>query len=178
MNGPAAPIVGTYAHRPCTLPPARVAQLREEIATFNAEYCAVLDRGDLETWPLFFTEDALYRISSRENAELELPVGLVYCEGRGMMHDRAVAISRTQMFAPRYMLHLLGTTRVEAESDAGIVAQTPFLLIQTLVEGPSTLHLASCYHDRFVRVDGKLLLAERTVIHDTDILANDLVHPA
>ena len=75
-------------------------------------------------------------------------------------------------------MHILGTTRVESESGGAIVAQTPFLLIQTLVEGPSTLHLAACYHDRFVREDGKLLLAERIVIHDTDILANDLVHPA
>lgn len=167
-----------FGHRPCTLAAARATALREEIATFNAEYCAVLDRGDLETWPLFFTDDAMYRISSRENTDLGMPVGLVYCEGRAMMHDRAVAIARTQMFAPRYMMHILGTTRVESESGGAIVAQTPFLLIQTLVEGPSTLHLAACYHDRFVREDGKLLLAERIVIHDTDILANDLVHPA
>lgn len=174
MSAPLA----AFAHHPCTVPAERIPALSAEIAMFNAEYCAVLDRGDLETWPLFFTEDAMYRISSRENTELDLPVGLVYCEGRAMMHDRAVAIARTQMFAPRYMMHIVGTTRVESETENGIVAQTPFLLIQTLVEGPSTLHLAACYHDRFVRVDGKLMLAARTVIHDTDILANDLVHPA
>jgi len=167
-----------YAYRPCTLPVARVNALREEVTAFNAEYCATLDRGDIESWPAFFTEDALYRVTSRENADLGLPVGLVYCEGRAMMMDRAVAVARTQMFAPRYTMHLLGVTRVEAENSQGIVAQTPFLLVQTLVEGPSTLHLAACYHDRFVHVDGRLLLAERQVIHDTNILANDLVYPA
>lgn len=170
--------MNAYAHKPCTLPVARVIELREEITTFNAEYCATLDRGDLETWPSFFTEDALYRITARENADLGLPVGLVYCEGRAMMMDRAVAVARTQMFAPRYTMHLIGVTRVESEGSQGIVAQTPFLLVQTLVEGPSTLHLAACYHDRFVHVDGRLLLAERQVIHDTNILANDLVYPA
>lgn len=166
------------AYRPCTLPAARAVALRQEIELFNAEYCAVLDANDLERWPDFFTEDALYRVTARENAELDLPVGLVYCEGRAMMTDRAVAISRTQMFAPRYMLHLLGLTRVEAETPEGIVAQTPFMLVQTLVEGPSTLHLAGCYHDRFVHLEGRLLLAERQVVHDTNILANDLVYPA
>lgn len=170
--------MNSYAHRPCTLPVARAIALRDEITTFNAEYCATLDRGNLEAWPSFFTEDALYRITARENADLGLPVGLVYCEGRAMMMDRAVAVARTQMFAPRYTMHLIGATRVESESDQGIVAQTPFLLVQTLVEGPSTLHLAACYHDRFVHVDGLLLLAERQVIHDTNILANDLVYPA
>jgi 3-phenylpropionate/cinnamic acid dioxygenase small subunit len=72
---------------------------------------------------------------------------------------------------------MIGQVRVEAENPDGILAQTPFLLIQTLVEGASTVHLAGCYHDRFVEVDGQLLLAERHVIHDTNILANDLVYP-
>ncbi|MGC3983588.1 MAG: nuclear transport factor 2 family protein [Pseudorhodoferax sp.] len=166
------------AYRPCLLPAARAIALRQEIELFNAEYCAVLDANDLERWPDFFTEDALYRVTARENAELDLPVGLVYCEGRAMMVDRAVAISRTQMFAPRYLLHLLGLTRVEAETPEGILAQTPFMLVQTLVEGPSTLHLAGCYHDRFVHQEGRLLLADRQVVHDTNILANDLVYPA
>ena len=54
-----------------------------------------------------------------------------------MMHDRAVAISRTQMFAPRYMLHMVSNTRVISESaDGEIQAQAAFLLMQTLVEGP------------------------------------------
>ena len=53
-----------------------------------------------------------------------------------MMHDRAVAIS-TQMFAPRYMLHMVSNTRVISESaDGEIQAQAAFLLMQTLVEGP------------------------------------------
>ena len=167
-----------YTHRSARVDARRAAELREDITTFHTEYCSVLDRGELEQWPMFFTEDALYRITGRENADLGLPVGLVYCEGRAMMHDRAVAIARTQMFAPRYTLHMLGLVRVESEEDGVITAQTPFLLIQTLVEGPSTVHLAGCYHDRFVRVDGQLLLAERHVIHDTNILANDLVYPA
>lgn len=170
--------MNAFAYRPASVTPERAAALRHEIATFHAEYGAVLDRGDLELWPEFFTEDALYRVTARENADRGLPVGLVYCEGRAMMHDRAVAINRTQMFAPRYTMHLLGTPRVEAEREDGIVAQTPFLLVQTLVEGPSTLHLAACYHDRFVRSQGRLLLAERHVVHDTNILANDLVYPA
>ena len=165
------------AYRPCTLPAARAIALRQEIELFNAEYCAVLDANELERWPDFFTEDAVYRVTARENAELGLPVGLVYAEGRAMMHDRAVAIARTQMFAPRYMLHILSNTRVIDETDGVVRAQTAFLLMQTLVEGPTTLHLAGTYHDRFVRVDGRLRLAERQVIHDTNILANDLVYP-
>ncbi|MGO4391825.1 nuclear transport factor 2 family protein [Variovorax sp. M-6] len=158
--------------------PARATALRHEIEDFNAEYCAVLDAGQVEAWPAFFAADGLYRVTARENAELGMPVGLVYAQGRNMMHDRAVAIAKTQMFAPRYNLHLVTNTRVTAESEAGEVqAQANFLLLQTLVEGPSTVHMAGTYYDRFVRVDGRLLLQERQAIYDTTIIANDLVYP-
>jgi len=167
-----------YAYPPRNIDPARAIALKLEVEEFNADYCATLDGGDIESWPDYFTETALYCVTSRENAELGLPVGLVYAEGRDMMHDRAVAISRTQMFAPRHMLHALSNTRVSHESaDGGITASCTFLLLQTLVEGPTTVHLAGAYHDRFVRENGRLKLQERQVVYDTAILANDLVYP-
>lgn len=168
-----------YSYTPSRIDPAQSQLLRAQINAFHAEYCAVLDTGDVELWPEFFTEDALYRVTSRQNADLKLPVGLVYAEGRDMMHDRAVAISRTQMFAPRHNLHLVTNVRLIDETDNGeIEAEANFLLLQTLVEGPSTVHLAGHYYDRFVRADGhRLLLKERQVIYDTAILANDLVYP-
>lgn len=157
---------------------ARALELVREVELFNAEYCAVLDAGLVEQWPAFFTEDAVYRITARENAELGMRVGLVYAQGRAMMEDRAIAISRTQMFAPRYSLHLVTNTRVTDEMpDGEIVAQANFVLLQTLVEGPSTIHMAGMFHDRFVREGDSLLLKERQAIYDTTIIANDLVYP-
>lgn len=165
-------------YRPSRIDAGRARALRDEIENFNSEYCAVLDAGDVQAWPEFFAPDGIYRVTARENAERRMPVGLVYAEGRGMMHDRAVAIAKTQMFAPRYMLHLVSNTRVTAESTAGeIEAQANFVLLQTLVEGPSTIHMAGTYYDRFVRVDGRLLLQERQAVYDTTIIANDLVYP-
>lgn len=158
--------------------PARALALAREVELFNAEYCAVLDAGLVEQWPAFFTEDAVYRITARENAELGMLVGLVYAQGRAMMEDRAIAISRTQMFAPRYSLHLVTNTRVTDEKpDGEIVAQANFVLLQTLVEGPSTIHMAGTFYDRFVREGDALLLKERQAIYDTTIIANDLVYP-
>lgn len=165
-------------YRPSTVPAARAIELAREIERFNAEYCAVLDANEVERWPGFFAEDALYRVTARENVERGLPVGLVYAEGRAMMIDRAVAIARTQMFAPRYSLHLVTNTRVISEQDGRIAAQANFLLLQTLVEGPSTIHMAGTYDDVFVRdAQGGLLLQDRQCIYDTTLIANDLVYP-
>ena len=168
----------TFTYQPQTISRERALALRPEIENFHAEYCAVLDQNQVEQWPEFFTEDGLYRATSRENAELGMPVGLIYAEGRDMMHDRAVATSRTQMYAPRFTLHLVTNVRILQESESGnIEAQANFLLMQTLIEGPSTVHLAGTYHDTFVRVADQLKLKERHAIFDTEILANSLVYP-
>ncbi|TAL75773.1 MAG: ring-hydroxylating dioxygenase subunit beta [Burkholderiaceae bacterium] len=168
-----------YVYKPSRLDKIKTQHILAEVETFNAKYCAVLDGGLVEQWPDFFTSDAIYRITARENADLDLPVGLVYVEGCDMIRDRATAIAHTQMYAPRYLLHIVTNTRIIDENDKGeIEAEANFLLIQTLIESPSTMHLAGRYYDTFVRSsDGTLLLRERQVIYDTTLLANDLVYP-
>ena len=170
-----------------------VRELRFEIEEFHSEYCNTLDRGDLDNWVSYFAEDALYRVTARENADAGLRVGLVYAEGRGMIRDRAFAILRTQMFAPRYMQHFTSNVRVlevkgpaggtggsgpPVPSDGGTVkSQTNYLLLQTLVDGPTTIHQAGRYYDTFVREKGRLLIRERQCVYDTVLIANDLVYP-
>lgn len=151
--------------------------IRLEIEDFHYEYCHVLDNGLLLQWPEFFTEDSVYRITARENADAGLAVGLVYAEGRAMMRDRAFAIEKTQMFAPRYLQHFVSNVRVLAVEAGEIRAQANYLLLQTLVEGPTTIHQAGRYYDRFVRSGDRLLLRERQCVYDTELIANDLVYP-
>jgi anthranilate 1,2-dioxygenase small subunit len=161
-----------------SIDPATARELRFAVEEFNVEYCAVLDSGEVEQWPEFFTDDAIYRITARENADAGMLVGLVYAEGRGMLQDRAVSIARTQMFAPRYNLHITGNVRVLAQKEDGeFSAQSTFMLLQTLVDGVTTLHLAGRYFDRFLRQGNKLLLRERQAVYDTTMIATDLVYP-
>jgi 3-phenylpropionate/cinnamic acid dioxygenase small subunit len=158
--------------------PAGQRELRLEIEEFNAEYAAVLDAGRVQDWPQFFTEDAIYRITGRENADAGLPVGLVYCEGLGMLRDRALAISRTTMFAPRYLLHQVTNARVLAVEPSGeISAQANYALFETLVDEKTTLHQVGRYHDRFIRRDGRLKLKARHCIYDSLIIDTALIYP-
>jgi anthranilate 1,2-dioxygenase small subunit len=158
--------------------PASLRELRLEIEEFNAEYAAVLDAGRVQDWLDFFAEDAIYRITGRENADAGLPVGLVYCEGMGMLRDRALAISRTTMFAPRYLLHQVTNTRVLAVDPSGeISAQANYALFETLVDEKTTLQQVGRYHDRFVRQDGRLKLKARHCIYDSLIIDTALIYP-
>ena len=164
-----------FEKKPVALDKALAA--RAAVEYFHAEYCAVLDGGDLEQWPEFFTENCLYRVTEYENAAHGFPAGLVYAEGRNMLRDRAIAISRTQMFAPRQMLHFVSNVRILDVTDEEIVAQSNYLLLQTLVEGATTLHQAGRLFDRFARSGSELLLKERQAIYDTAMIANDLAYP-
>ena len=157
--------------------PAAWRELRLEIEEFHHEYCNSLDAGRLLEWADYFTVDALYRVTGRENADQGLPVGLVYCQGRGMLRDRARAIMETQMFAPRYLLHSTSNTRVLSVADGQIRAQANYFVWQTLVEGPTTLLQAGRYCDVFVREQDRLLLKRRDCVYDTELIANDLVYP-
>lgn len=153
--------------------------LRLEIEAFNAAYCDTLDDGDLQHWPNFFTEDAFYSVTARENHDASLPVGLIYCEGKGMLKDRAYAIAETAMFAPRYLRHMLSNTRVFERDDRVIKAATNYLLLQTLHDEPNTtIHQAGVYRDEFVRSDeGGLLLRRRVCVYDNLLVPNALVLP-
>jgi len=157
--------------------PRATRELRLEIEEFHAAYCWTLDSGALEKWADYFTDDAVYRITARENADAGLQVGLVYADSKAMIRDRAFAVQHTQMFAPRYMQHFVTNVRVVEARGELIKAQANYLLLQTLVDGPSTVHQAGRYYDTFVRSGGKLLLKERQCIYDTVLIANDLVLP-
>ena len=157
--------------------PKAVREMRLEIEEFHASYCWTLDCGKLEDWADYFTEDAVYRITARENADAGLPVGLVYADSKAMIRDRAFALQHTQMYAPRYMQHFVTNVRVLQIKEDLIKAQSNYLLLQTLVDGPTTIHQSGRYFDTFRRVNGRLLLKERQCIYDTVLIANDLVLP-
>jgi anthranilate 1,2-dioxygenase small subunit len=152
-------------------------ELRLEIEEFHAAYCWTLDCGDVEHWPEYFTDDAVYRITARENADAGLPVGLVYADSKAMIRDRAFALKHTQMYAPRTLQHFVTNVRVLQAKGDTIKAQSNYLLLQTLVDGPTTLQQSGRYYDSFVRLEGSLKLKERQCIYDTVLIANDLVLP-
>jgi 3-phenylpropionate/cinnamic acid dioxygenase small subunit len=157
--------------------PRTTREARLEIEEFHADYCWTLDCGDVERWPEYFTDDAVYRITARENADADLPVGLVYADSKAMIRDRAFALKHTQMYAPRTLQHFVTNVRVLEDKGESLKAQSNYLLLQTLVDGPTTIQQSGRYYDTFVRSPGRLLLKERQCIYDTVLIANDLVLP-
>ena len=153
--------------------------LHRDIEDFNAAYAAALDDGRLTDWAEMFTDDAFYIVISRENADRGMPVGLIYCENKAMICDRAFAVEKTEMFAPRYLRHIIGNTQVLGEEDNGdIRARANYVVVQVLFDRPEAkLHQVGVYHDKFRRVGGELKLAQRRCVYDNLLVDNALCLP-
>jgi len=160
------------------LSPAAARELRFEIEEFNTEYVRVLDAMEIDRWPDFFTEDGFYRVTARENYDDGLPVGLVWCEGKPMIRDRASAVRTTMVHAPRYLRHYTSNVRVTGvEADGTVLSESNYLVVETLMEDETRLFQAGRYADRFVREEGRLLLRARDCVYDSLLIPNDLVYP-
>jgi anthranilate 1,2-dioxygenase small subunit len=152
--------------------------LRAEIDAFNTDYAEKLDRQDLTAWVDCFTEDSFYVVISRENFERNHPVGLIYCEGRGMIADRAFALLKTAMFGPRYLRHMISNLSVTLESDGTMRARANFMVFEVLTDRPEPrVLLVGEYRDVFAREDGVLKLKERRCIYDNLLIPTALCIP-
>jgi anthranilate 1,2-dioxygenase small subunit len=152
--------------------------LRAEIEAFNADYAARLDRQDLTAWVDCFSEDAFYVVISRENFERNHPVGLIYCEGRAMIEDRAFALLKTAMFGPRYLRHMISNLSVAPQLDGTVQARANFVVFEVLTDRPDARVLQiGEYRDIFVRAGEALKLRERRCIYDNLLIPTALCIP-
>ncbi len=149
---------------------------RGRIEDFLLAYAHAIDDGDLEAWPGYFTEDAVYQITTRENHEAGLPLGIFYCESRAMMSDRILALRTANIFEPHTYCHMLSRSALSSNG-AGITARTNFTVVRTMQDGASELFAVGKYLDRIVLEDGAPRLAERRVILESRRVDVLLVFP-
>ncbi len=146
------------------------------IEDFLTDYAHGIDDGELEAWPGYFTEEAIYQITTRENHEAGLPLGIFYCEGRAMMADRILALRTANIFEPHTYCHLLGRPALIPEGEA-VSARSNFTVVRTMQDGGSEMFAVGKYLDRVVFEAGAPRLAERRVILESRRVDVLLVFP-
>jgi 3-phenylpropionate/cinnamic acid dioxygenase small subunit len=152
--------------------------LRARVEDLLLDYAHAIDDGDMQAWPGFFTEDGRYKIQSRENFEAGLPMGVMYCEGTGMMRDRVLALETANIFEQHTYSHVLGRPRLRLEADGTIRARSNFLVTRTMQEGRMDAFAAGKYLDRIApQPDGGLKFAERLVVLESRRIDILLVFP-
>lgn len=157
---------------------ARAGIDRDALRDFFDDYYTVLDDVRLEEWPAFFTEDCLYRVIPRENFEAGYTLCSIQAESRGMLADRVMGLTRTQMYAPRYYRRFPGPLRIVTHDDNGVRTRHNLLVVQTLIDKPSEIVLSAVCHDLVARDDEGPRLRERIVVFDSEMIPNSLIYPA
>lgn len=140
---------------------------RLELHDLYTAYAECLDSDALERWPEFFTEDCRYRITSAENYEAGLPLGLIYATSKNMLHDRVSALREANIYEPQRYRHLISGIRVAGEQDSALDLTANFVVVRTMQDGAMSLFAAGRYLDRVVRGDEGWLFARKDVVLDS-----------
>ena len=140
---------------------------RLQLEQLYAAYVHCLDADELEAWPDFFTEDAFYRVTSAENFEAGLPLGLIHATSRAMLEDRVSALREANIYEPQRYRHLVSSIRIISEAAGALDVEANFLVVRTMQEGDMTVFAAGRYVDRVQR-DGEVFkFARKEVVLDS-----------
>src|SRR6266852_9282496 len=100
------------------------------VEDLNARYAQAIDDDNLEAWPDFFTEDGRYRVTTAENFERGLPLGMIYATSRAMLRDRVHSLRDANVYEAQRYRHLIGAPLIEprplpqaVEGRVGVQAQ-------------------------------------------------------
>jgi anthranilate 1,2-dioxygenase small subunit len=156
------------------LPPV---ELQYQVSKLLSDYVECIDDDRLEDWPDLFVEDCLYQVIARENADRGLPTSAMYCDSRGMLRDRVVALRHANIYAKHYYRHVLSNINVKGVQDGEVVVQSNYVVLQTLVEGDTKVFNAGKYLDRIVSTPDGLRFRRKVVVFDTYRIPNLLVTP-
>ena len=147
------------------------------VENFLADYAHRLDDGRIDDWTGFFTEDAVYQITTRENFAAGYPIGIVLCNGRGMMEDRVLALKTANVFEPHTHCHIVGRPELERVSPGVVGARSNFSVYRTMESGATVLFAIGKYLDRIVFEAGQPRFRERRVILDSRCIDVLMVYP-
>lgn len=153
------------------------ADAREAITDLLERYAHALDDGDAEAWSGFFELDGVYQVTTRENVEAGRPIGIVLCEGRGMMDDRIKALRIANIFESHTHRHVLGRPVLQAREDGSVQARSSFVIYRTMYTGQTEVFATGLYDDVLKPHKQEWKIASRRVVLDSRMVDTLMVYP-
>ncbi|CAB3745535.1 Anthranilate 1,2-dioxygenase small subunit [Paraburkholderia sediminicola] len=148
-----------------------------ELHMLQDQYINALDNDRLEAWPALFTEDCLYEIVPKENADMGLPVGIIHCTNQKMLRDRVVSLRHANIYEEHSYRHMTSGLTVTSDADGVIATESNYVVIQTRTNGESNVYQAGKYFDKVVRTKDGLRYQAKRVIYDTSRVQTLLATP-
>ena len=158
-------------------------ELKLKVEDLNTRYAQAIDDDKLEAWPDFFIEHGRYRVTTAENFERGLPLGMIYATSRAMLRDRVRSLRDANIYEAQRYRHLLGAPLMQAGAGSAaagngeLQAQTSFMVARIMHTGETMLFATGRYHDHVVDDDGRPRFAEKIVILDSRLIDTLLAIP-
>jgi anthranilate 1,2-dioxygenase small subunit len=153
--------------------------LQQRVEQFYYAYAATLNDARYAEWPNYFDPaDSRYEVLSRENVDAGLPLALMGCISHGMIIDRVtMLVNNTLTYRKMYFRHMISNVRAEARGNGSVNAKANILVMQTDLEGVSSLYAVGRYDTDLVTRDDQFLIRANRVILDTFAIDNMLAVP-
>jgi anthranilate 1,2-dioxygenase small subunit len=154
-------------------------ELRLRVEELLARYVHCIDDGRLEEWPELFVESGLYRVTTAENHERNLPLPIIYADSRAMLRDRVAALRQANIYEPQRYRHLVSSLLVERIDSRSAKAVSNFQVVRVMQTGESMLFATGRCLDR-VRIEGeggRPQFEERVVVLDSRAIDTLLAIP-
>jgi anthranilate 1,2-dioxygenase small subunit len=142
--------------------------IAKQLAVENllARYVHCIDENRLEDWPGFFVEKCRYQITTTENHERNLPIGVFFATSRGQLQDRVSALREANIYEPHRYRHLVSAILITGEKDGIIEARANFEVIRIMQNGDMELFCTGRYLDRIGGSGADMKYIERLIILD------------
>ena len=151
--------------------------IRQQVEDLLIDYVHAVDDFELDRWPNFFTEDGIYQIIPRESYDQNLPLGILFCDGRGMMVDRILALETANIFEPHTNSHITGRPELSLNDDNTINARSNFNITRTMQDGRMEIYATGKYLDVITLAGDKPLFQDRRVVLESRRVDILLVYP-
>jgi len=151
--------------------------LQYRVEQLLARYAHAIDDDKLEQLTTLFTDDCVYQVISRENADRQLPLAAMYCASKGMLMDRITALRHANIYEKHYYRHLISNVLIEDITPTQLTVKSNYAVYRTRTNGATELFNAGYYHDVIVVRSGEWLFQSKRAVFDTHRIDALLVTP-
>ena len=139
----------------------------DRIMAVQAAYIRCIDTNALESWPEFFADDCLYKVTTAENHRNGFEAGIIYADSKDMLTDRVLALREANIYEKHSYRHILGLPSILNNGGAEAECETPFLVIRIMHDGQTDIFATGVYLDTFRASGNDLKFAQRVVVCDS-----------
>jgi anthranilate 1,2-dioxygenase small subunit len=151
--------------------------VNNKIESFLTNYAYTLDDGLVKEWDSFFCDDGLYFVTTVQNEEDGLPIGIIHCKGRGMMSDRIIALETANIYESHRYCHIVTKPSIRPIKSNLFSVRSNFSVYRTMENGYTDLFATGKYLDQVLLAGDIPKFKERRVILDSRRVDTLMVFP-